>query len=249
MGYEPAIHMPVTVTSANRWIDFTSSATYAVAVATGSYSNLWSLASAVKTAIDASTAAIVVTVTLTSASVPGRLVIDGGTTVWKLLWSTGANAAKSARTLLGFAAADTANGKIHTATYQAPGAWWAARAPARDSYDRRKHSGGKARETISGSNLKRLTVGTPRSRTVEFEMQPAEIVFARSATSTDLNRDFETVWQTAIAGQSVQYFPDRTTTTADGTYYIREPSDLADITRPHVDVEYYSFTIEMQRKE
>lgn len=249
MAYEPAIHIPVTVTASNRWIDFVSTATYAVSVATGSYSNLWSLASAVQTAINASTAAITVTATLASSGgVYGKFVITGDQT-WSLKFATGAHASSCMATLLGFSAADTSTVKIQTATYQAPGAWFPTRAPARDSYDRRKHVGGRGREAISGAAYKRLTVATPRYRTVEFDLLPPEVVLARSATSTDLNRDFETVWRTVIAGQSFQYFTTRTSTTADATYYMHEPSDMMDIRRPHVDSELYSFELEMMRKE
>lgn len=248
-SYKPAIHVPVTVTISNKWIDFRTSATYAIGIQTGTYTNLWSLASAVQTAFNNSTATVTVSCTLGSAnSVYGKLYIDGNKTM-TLLWASGTHSASNAHTILGFSAVNTSAASNHYSTYQMPGAWFSTRAPASDTYDRKRSIGGKGRETLSGVYYKRVTVGKVRYRNVSFELIPDENVLARAATGTNTNRDFETVWATIVDGQSFLYYGDQTSSTSDGTYYLMKPDTMEDIKRPHPEAEIYSFALEMMRKE
>lgn len=259
--YIPALHVPIAVTTSNKWIDFiaNTSLTYAAEISVSTYTNIWTLCSAVSNALTACTVGWTVSYTQASTgthTTPLPYVVkirNAALDDWHIHWATGAHTASNAHTILGFANTDTTwSGTTYAnyANYQPPNVWQSTRAPASDSFDRREHVGGEFRRTLSGVYSKRLTVATPRKRKVEFEELPAMVTLKKSATSTELNRDFETWWQTAVECQSFQYFADYTSSTSSGTYYLVEPVSLEKgISRPHKDVETYNFGVEMVRKE
>lgn len=101
---------PITITASNKYIDFTDDAgTFAVSIAEKIYKTPIELADALDTALnDASTESY----TVTYSNVTGKFTIASGSTYLDLLWSTGANAANSIGTTIGFIVAADDTGAV-----------------------------------------------------------------------------------------------------------------------------------------
>lgn len=113
----------VEITATNKYIDFTDDqGTQVATVAEGVYKTPQELAAAVQAALEAASTE---SFTVTYSNLTGKFTIASGSVVFELLWSTGANAANSIGTTLGFSVlADDAAAVTYTAdnaqTYPAP---------------------------------------------------------------------------------------------------------------------------------
>jgi hypothetical protein len=260
-SYNPGLVLPFVVTASNKWIDFTrlTSNVYAASLAVGTYYSMDSLetafAAAMTTAHTVGYTIVATNGTPTSGTAGlayWYFTINAPSAI-ALKWSSGAHAASSAYSLLGYNAVDIAATDEIEGAHQLPNVWVSNRAPASDTFDRRKHSGGEARESINGAYHVRLAVARPRMRKIEFEAIAKQRTLDVNATGAYTNMAFESFWERAITGEQFAYYNDWTTiataANSSGNYYLIEPDDMMDIKRTHVGTEVYSFGLTMQRKE
>ena len=102
---------PISITASTKYIDFTDdSGTWAASVAVDVYNNPEALADALKTAMDdASTE----TYTVTYSHSTGKFTITyASAATFSILWNTGANAANTIATKIGFSAAANSTGAL-----------------------------------------------------------------------------------------------------------------------------------------
>lgn len=120
---------PIIITSSNKYLDLTDdTGTLAVSVAEKIYKTPVELADALAAALDAASTE---TYTVTYSNVTGKFTIASGSSTLSLLWNTGANAANSIGTTLGFLVAANDTGAV---TYTSDNAQTYA-APYTPSYD------------------------------------------------------------------------------------------------------------------
>lgn len=121
---------PITITASTKFIDFTDdTGTFAASVAEGIYKTPIELADALQTAMNGAT---VEDITVVYSSVTGKFTIaTSSSAVLSLLWNTGANAANSIGTKIGFLVAANDTGAI---TYTSDNAQTLT-APYTPSYD------------------------------------------------------------------------------------------------------------------
>jgi hypothetical protein len=101
---------PIVITSSNKFLDVTDDGgTIAVSVEEKIYKTPVELADALQAALEAASAE---TYTVTYSSTTGKFTIASGSTVLSLLWNTGANAANSIGTTLGFLVAADDTGSV-----------------------------------------------------------------------------------------------------------------------------------------
>ena len=107
---------PIMITSSTRYIDFTDDdGTWAAAVAVKTYKDPHELASALQTAMQAANAGETPTVTYSNST--GLFTIKTTGVLLSLLWNTGANAANTIATKVGFSAAANSTGSAATTGY------------------------------------------------------------------------------------------------------------------------------------
>lgn len=102
---------PITITSSTRYLDVTDDGgTFAVTVPVGIYKTPVELADALHSALNDAPSSETYTVTYSNST--GKFTIASGSTVLSLLWNTGANAANSIGTKLGFSVAANDTGAV-----------------------------------------------------------------------------------------------------------------------------------------
>jgi hypothetical protein len=256
-SYNPGLVLPVIVTTSNQWLDVVVvSTTYAATITPATYYSLASLGTAVDAALTSdATGSWTIGFSATSLTYSGWSInLTLAATNAKFKWATGAHASSNAHTILGFSSTtDSESNDYFKSDYNLPNVWVSNRAPASDTFDRRKHSGGEARESINGAHHVRLAVARPRTRKVEFENIAKQRTLDVNATGAYTNMAFESFWERAITGEQFAYYNDWTTCAtaakSSGNYYLVEPDDMMDMKRTHVGTEVYSFGLTMQRKE
>ena len=122
---------PIEITSSNKYLDFTSTGTFAATLTEGMYSDPHDLATALQTAMDGLTAD---TITVAYSDSTGKFTITSDAGVFSLLWNTGANTANSVGTTIGFAVAADDTGSTSYAADNAL-SFAAAYTPSYDSSD------------------------------------------------------------------------------------------------------------------
>ena len=124
---------PITITATSKFLDVTdSSGTFAVSVPEKIYKTPVELADALQTALNDAASPIVYTVTY--SNVTGKFTIASTSATLSLLWSTGANAANSIGTKLGFLVAANDTGALSYTSDNAQ-SYAAALTPSYDSAD------------------------------------------------------------------------------------------------------------------
>lgn len=138
---------PITITSADRYIDFTDDdGTWAAVVAAGTYNNPHELASAIQTAMRAANSGE--TATCTYSNTTGKFTIKTTGTLLSLLFLTGTNNANSIDTSIGFTHTDH-TGTAATTGYTSDNAVSFA-APQTPSYDNADPLAAKDNEVMVG---------------------------------------------------------------------------------------------------
>jgi hypothetical protein len=103
---------PITITASSKYINFTDSTGTRVCTLTEkTYASPMDLAAEVQAKMDAATAD---TITCSWSNSTGKFTIASSGTVLSLLWNTGANAANSARTKLGYTSTDKTGALTYT---------------------------------------------------------------------------------------------------------------------------------------
>ncbi len=254
---KPLLCLPIVIDATNNKLDFVYDAsTYAATLTSGTYDDIYALCVEIEAEMD--TAASDVggyEVRVATASSPvGKITVTAtGADDFSLPWATGTNTLVTCGALIGFdVSADDGVSTIQTSDYQAPNCWWSPRDPSRDSYDRQEIFGGEPFVTADGSKMKRLIVSTPRKRTLGFPIVLPESTLARSATTTNTNRAFETWWIAWAASPNavVRLYPDQTSAATYTDYFLDQPASLFDpISKDFDDTETYSWDITLRYEE
>jgi hypothetical protein len=101
---------PITITASTKFIDFTDDqGTQVCSVAEGIYKTPISLADAIKAALEGASSE---TMDCVYSSVDGKFIISSGSTLFSLLWNTGANASNSIGPKIGFSVAANDTGSV-----------------------------------------------------------------------------------------------------------------------------------------
>jgi hypothetical protein len=160
----------------------------------------------------------------------GRLNIDIGSGMpFRLLFSTGANAATSARDVLGFGAIDTPSATSATGANQMQQTWFPGECVADDTGDLDFHQ--RAQAVALGGPVKSLHFGTVIRREVRFDFLPAWKVFQASEGSTYLNESFQRLLASGWA--RLRWFNDATDL-ATGTDYVLDLDTAKQLERDRV---------------
>ena len=125
---------PIIIAATNKYIDITTDNVTddPATIAEGAYQTPHALATAISSALTA--ADPLETYTVTYSDTTGKFTIASGSSVFSILWNTGANAANTAATILGFSAAANSTG-AQTYTSATAQSFADGQTPALDSSD------------------------------------------------------------------------------------------------------------------
>jgi hypothetical protein len=189
----PKAFWPLTIVAGvNDLIDVkVGASTYLATIAPGTYDHpVWyageastSLLGAVQVALQAAVAN-----TWTHAVVAGRVRI-GGAAAFELLFSTGANAAASARDVLGYGAVDTSAAASATAANQHQNAWYADDPVADDTGELPAFE--RAQTVALGGPVKSIEFAKRYGRAVSLAFLQPHKVFTAEEGSTHSNEAIE----------------------------------------------------------
>ena len=254
---KPCICTTITIDATNKWLDinFDDTGEAAVEILVGTYDSIFALAAQIQAELIAHVDANFI-VTVLSTGLAGRIQIDcTDETEYIILWKTGVHGSDLLDTHIGDMighsdVADVASASgVVIGDYQAQQCWFSTMHPVTDTEDRREHIGSNFVRTLDGTKQKRLTVSTPRNREVELSYLPPELMWASDATGANINRDFETLWQTLITSEAFEYFTDQTDSATGVTYYLKEPSDFTGKKWLYPATELYDLKLSMNRQE
>lgn len=222
----PKACWPIVVTAANGKIDLRRSGAGAddtATIAAGTYLSAALLAVAVQGALAAAYGTGVWTVTV---SATGRFTIAHSATAFALKFSTGANAATSARDLLGFGSVDTASALSATATSQHQGGWYADDPVADDTGDLPGYERAVAR--AQGGQTRAVDFGTTYDRVVTLEHLEGHKVFKADEGAGHLNEAIERLFDSGWS--RFRWWPDAS---VEGTWtdYVLAPDTAKALTR------------------
>jgi hypothetical protein len=181
-----------------------------------------------------------------AAGQDGRLTVAlvGDGAQFSLKFSTGANAATSARDVLGFGAVDTASATSATAGHQMENCWFAAYPAADDTGDLDDYH--RAQTVSEAAVVKSIQYGSPRlARTVVLDFIPAHKMFIadEGANANEaIQRFFRYGWT------RFRWFPDATDL-ATGTDYVLHIDSAKALPRNRLapGTALYSVTLKMRR--
>jgi hypothetical protein len=163
---------------------------------------------------------------------------------FSLLFATGANAATSARNVLGFGAVDTASATSATAQHQMENCWFAAYPAADDTGDLDDYH--RAQTVSEAGVVRSIQYGSQRLvRTVVLDFIPAHKMFiaAEGANANEaIQRLFRSGWS------RFRWFPDATDL-ATGADYVLTPETAKALPRNRLapGTALYSVTLKMRR--
>ena len=209
----------IVIDSTNRNLDFAikysgGTITYTAAVATGTYDSIFTLFTAITTAMQAADPGVA-TFTWTLSGTTGKATVvaaGAGLTQFSLLCSVTTNAIWD---VLGFAeVADKTSALTYTSDYQVQNAWVMSRGPARDTYDRPRILGAETVVALSGA-AERVTWSDQTVREVEWKVVPASRYLTRFAST---NEAFEEVWEDMTHGYYVSYYTHAGSFVLEGKY-------------------------------
>jgi hypothetical protein len=151
-----------------------------------------------------------------TVSETGRVTVSGGSVApFSILFLTGANAATSARSVLGFGAVDTAVAFSATAANQAQQMWFPGECVADDTGDLDVYE--RAQTTSLAGVVKGLDYATRLVRAVSFSLLPPHKVFIANEGSTYLNEAVQRLFRSGWT--RFRWFNDATDL-ATGTDYV-----------------------------
>lgn len=225
MAYLPKAFWPLTITAgSNDKIDFNRGGVKAATIAAATYYSAADLATAVDTALTAADGATSWTVTV---SATGRFTIAASAS-FTLLFSTGANAATSARHVLGYGSVDTGSATSQTATYQHQNGWYGDRSVG---FDGRPAFRRLAAQTVSlAKNVRSVTWAEAELRAINLVNLPAAKTKIDREGSA-LNEAIERLWRDGFA--RFRWWPDAS---VEGTSvdYALDESALRDFDPPRL---------------
>lgn len=216
MATLPKAFWPVTISASNGKIDFNRGGVKVATIAAGTYYSAAELATAVDAALTAADGATTWTVDFPTT---GKVRVSASA-AFVLLFSTGANAAASARHILGFGVVDTASSTSAVATYQHQNGWYGDRSVGFDGKAWFRRLGGQT-VALSG-RPKAVTWSELEYRSVTFSNLPAWKAKVEREGS-NLNEALERLWRDGFA--RFRWWPDAS---VEGTYtdYALEERDL-----------------------
>jgi hypothetical protein len=237
---KPKAFWPLTISAANGKTDFDRGGVKVATIAAATYYSAAELAAAVVVALEAADAT---PVWACSVSATGRVTVSADL-AFVLLFSTGANAAASARDVLGFGAVDTASATSATGQYQHQAGWYADRAVRRDSKPRAERL--IAGDVSHAGLVRSVQFGDVRElRAVELTMlRPEKAKISREGAN--VNEAIERLWRDG-AGR-FRWWPDA----ADEATYVDYALDIANLAtfdppRDRSDLERYSLAWVLRR--
>jgi hypothetical protein len=185
----PKAFWPLTISAGvNDKIDFNRGGVKVATIAAATYYSAALLAAAVVTALEAADAT---PVWACSVSATGRVTISAGATSFTLLFSTGANAATSARHVLGFGVVDTASATSATGQYQHQNGWYAPEPVVDDTLDLPAYECAASRSL--GGQTYALDFATLYDRVIALAFLPATKVW-KDLEGTAVNEAIQRLW-------------------------------------------------------
>jgi hypothetical protein len=181
------------------------------------------------------------TVTMSSS---GRVTIAvPGGLPFSLKFSTGANAATSARDVLGFGAVDTATAQSVTGTLQIQNCWFAPEPVVDDTGELSAHD--RAQTVSLAGVVKTLHYGTRRTRAVSLAFLPAYKTFT-AQEGANTNEAIQRLYDTGYA--RFRWFDDQTDL-ATGTDYVLDLESAKGLPRNRLSPgsALYSLTLRMRK--
>ncbi len=257
MGDKPAILGQITITDADKWIDFHEDGDdWITSIATGVYADINAVILSIEAAMEAVAGVSTVSsnVAIHQPDCINSYLASTRALAFELHWKTGVHGLDNDNNhighVLGFLPVDHVGETEYWSSLQAQQCWVSTRAPKADSYPQPEHVGSELKRTLSGKHSKRLHVAVRHERRVSFPVLIPEIVYADQATGLKLNRDFETLWENLITGKSFRYCPDRDDLTTYDTYYLDKPDKWMDaVTRHRGGVRRHDFELSMVKQE
>lgn len=217
---KPKVFWPIVIGNTNKYIDLLHNTFIRQAViAVGTYYSATSLAAAVESALNAVSGGGFFFVTVDAQ---GVVTIRNDTAAFTLKWSSGAQAANSARYLLGWYAADAPStggspNHIATAPRQHSNGWYSPVAVRRDSKDFTEDANSVQTVSQAGQN-KSLTGPRHTWRELTFAKLPATHTRIADDTDTvDGRRAIENWWLTGRA--RFRYWPDASVEGTSADYF------------------------------
>jgi hypothetical protein len=211
MAVLPKAFWPLTITAGvNDKINFWRAATgnLTATIAPGTYLSAEDLRAAVEAAMDAVDTGW--SVSCNAPGNPGKIGFHQSVTC-SLLFATGANAATSARDVLGFGAVDRTGSAFYFGANQHQNAWYADRSLAFDGRERFTRTLGVT-VALAGP-VKTIVHAEAEHRTIRFGMLPAyKTKVSREGASTR-NEALERLWRGAVLAGRFRWWPN-----GDGTY-------------------------------
>jgi hypothetical protein len=172
------------------------------------------------------------------------IVSVSSATAFSLLFATGANAATSARTILGFGAVDTASATSATAANQMEGCWFPGESVADDTGDLDVYE--RAQTASLAGVVKSLDYATRLVRAVSFSLLPPHKVFIANEGSTYLNEAVQRLFRSGWT--RFRWFNDATDL-ATGTDYVLDLDTAKQLPRNRLSpgAALYSLNLKMRR--
>ncbi len=222
----------------------------------GTYTTMHDVAVNLAANMNVATGAEIIAVTIgTTTTGITRFASTGSR--FEIDWNADAGTVALAQ-LFGFDnSADDIGATVYNGDFQHKNGWYPTRIFAKDSKDRRHRVGGETRKTLSRKKNKRLFVATGFTRVFEWELAETSYIFeadaitAAPAGSSSANTDFETqLWLPCSAkGLFLTYYPDAGDTGTSTVYYFDGLPDMAELVRPHIDLDRYNIVIPLIRQE
>jgi len=252
---KPCLQAQITIDSTNKWLDVDSSenGVFAVDVAEGTYDDIHALLVAIDNALENVIEVEDFTVTVSDEGIV-TITCTSGDTI-KILGETGTHGLNNDDDHINHIIGHDDVDDVSYAASQAGGyqhmyGWYPDKWPASFGPWNPKAIGGEQRDTLSGSNSKKLHAAFHHFYDVEYTRLPPEYVYSAEATGSDLNKDLEHVWEQLAQSKVGRWFEDASDS---GTYteiYLKSPFDWTGVvTRPHRDYKAYNIKMRFREKE
>lgn len=254
---KPALQAQITIDSTNKYIDVSSEdgGVELITATAATYDDIHALCSHLQTLFQALGGNWAATTVTTSDE--GVVTIHSNQAAkWvRILWKTGVHGSDNADDhmgdVLGFVdTADDMFAYYYYGEYQHQYGWYPNRYPVRMGPWKPQAVGGELRHTLSGTNSKKLHVAFHHTYSADFSMIAPERTFTAEATSTNLNKDLEHVWEAIANGDFGTWYTDASDTGSGTKCYLLSPFDWdGSVTRPHTDYKAYDISLKFREQE